>query len=164
MTEEGLRAEILAFFAQHNVMSLATSAPDGKPHAANLMFANEGFVLYWVSAPDSRHSRHIEADPRVAASVAPDYGDYKDIRGLQIAGTARRVSEPVPAARALKLLAAKFGFFGRFLDGPKDLAGDLRKAAVYRLDCETITLIDNTVAFGHKEVLDLMPRSADNDS
>ncbi len=66
MTQERLRTEMLAFLARHNVMSLATCAPDGMPHAANLMFANEGFVLYWLSDPDSRHSRHIETDPRAA--------------------------------------------------------------------------------------------------
>tara|TARA_B100000315_G_scaffold235924_1_gene251221 strand:- start:175 stop:648 length:474 start_codon:yes stop_codon:yes gene_type:complete len=157
MSEPNLGQAVEAFLGAHNVLGLATRGDDGRPHAASLMYASDGLIIYWVSDPASRHSRHLAADGRVAATIAPDYDDFKDIRGLQIEGAARRVEGAVESARALKLLAGKFGFFSQFLDGPQDLAGKLLDSAVYRLDCRTIALIDNTVAFGHKEILRVTP-------
>lgn len=155
MTDKALRDAVSAFLATHNVLSLSTCGGEKTPHAASLMYANDGFAAYWISDPNSRHSRELAANNRVAATIAPDYDDFNDIRGLQIAGTARHVEGAVEIARAMTLLAGKFGFFSQFLDGPGDLVKRMKGSAVYRLDCETITLIDNTVAFGHKEVLSL---------
>ncbi|MBI2319702.1 MAG: pyridoxamine 5'-phosphate oxidase family protein, partial [Betaproteobacteria bacterium] len=90
MSEAPLDKRIADFLAAHHVLSLATSAA-GEAHAASLMYAVDGFALYWMSDPKSRHSLELEANPRVAATIAPDYTDFKSIRGLQIAGTAARL-------------------------------------------------------------------------
>jgi hypothetical protein len=157
MDDKLLRADILAFLGEYNVMSLATRDAGGAPHAANLMFANDGFILYWLSDQNSRHSRHIEAAPQVAATIAPDYADFKDIKGLQIAGTAERVAGPLPSAHGVKLLAARYHFLGQFLEGPSGLMRRMAKAALYRLDPLTVTLVDNAKGFGHKETIELGP-------
>jgi uncharacterized protein YhbP (UPF0306 family) len=65
-----LGQQIGAFLAAQHVMSVATLGPSG-PHATSLFYACDGLALVWVSEPDSQHSREIEADPRVAATVAP---------------------------------------------------------------------------------------------
>ena len=96
---EDLARRIGAFLADHHVMSLASQGADG-PHAANLFYACDGLALLWVSDADTRHSREIDADSRVAATVAPDYADFADIRGLQITGTARRLVAADERARA----------------------------------------------------------------
>lgn len=157
MDDKRLRADILAFLAEYNVMSLATRDAGGAPHAANLMFANDGFILYWLSDQGSRHSRHIEAAPLVAATIAPDYADFKDIKGLQIAGTAQRVAGPLPSAHGVKLLVARYHFLGQFLKGPSELVRQMAKAALYRLEPHTVTLVDNAKGFGHKETIELGP-------
>ncbi len=80
-----LDQKVGAFLATHHVMSLATFGSSG-PHATSLFYACDGLALVWVSEPASQHSRDIEADQRVAATVAPDYSDFEAIRGVQIAG------------------------------------------------------------------------------
>ena len=82
-----LADRIAAFLDAHHVMSLATLGPDG-PHAANLFYARDGFTLFWVSDPASRHSVEVGADTRVAATIARDYSDYATIQGLQASGRA----------------------------------------------------------------------------
>lgn len=148
-----LRGRIEAFLAAHHVMSLATIGREG-PHAASLFYAYDGLALIWLSDPASRHSRDVDAEPRVAATIAPDYADFAQIRGLQIRGTARRIEQD-ERARYLTLLEARYAFLKRSAEGPKKMRDAYAQSAIYRLDPNRIVLIDNTKGFGHKETLGL---------
>lgn len=150
--ETALQEEILDFLRSQHVMSLAAIV-DGAAHAANLMYALEGLSVFWTSDPGSRHSLAIERDPRVAATVAPDYTDFRLIRGVQIAGRARRLDAPAEAALARELLRRRFQFLREVEALPAALRAALDKAAYYRLDPDTLTLIDNTREFGNKRTL-----------
>ncbi len=75
-----LDRQIGTFLAAHHVMSLATVGSNG-PHATSLFYACDGLALVWVSELNTQHSRDIDADPRAAATVAPDYSDFAAIRG-----------------------------------------------------------------------------------
>jgi len=152
MESEALAARIEAFLDAHHVMALATGA-DGSAHAASLMYAREGFALYWTSDPATRHSRALEANPQVAATIAPDYTDFRLIRGLQIAGRAARLAAASDVARARALMAARYDFLAELAHGPEALRKALTKAGFYVLRPERITLIDNTLGFGHKETM-----------
>ncbi|MGC2777335.1 MAG: pyridoxamine 5'-phosphate oxidase family protein, partial [Bradyrhizobium sp.] len=100
---DDLAERVKNFLDLYHVMSLATLGPDGA-HAANLFYARDGLTLFWVSDADTRHSRHIAADPRVSATVAPDYSDFAAIRGLQMRGRAEHVTATMPRVRLLALL------------------------------------------------------------
>ncbi len=152
MDSEALESRIAAFLDAHHVMTLATGA-DGLVHAASLMYARQGFALYWTSDPAARHSRELEANPRVAATIAPDYADFRMIRGLQMAGRAARLEAEHDVARARALMTARYAFLAEFAQGPEALITAWAKAAFYVLRAERITLIDNTLGFGHKETL-----------
>ena len=67
-TEESLAAQLrtLGFLEAHSVASLATAGANG-PWAAAVFYASRGFTLYFLSAPTTRHSRNLAADPRVNA-------------------------------------------------------------------------------------------------
>ncbi|MGB5081566.1 MAG: pyridoxamine 5'-phosphate oxidase family protein [Burkholderiales bacterium] len=150
--QRALRKEIAAFLDSQHVVSLATVV-EGAVHAACVMYAPEDLSLCWTSDPDTRHSLAIERDPRVAATVAPDYTDFRLIRGIQIAGRARRLGDAAETAHARELLRRRFPFL-RELDGaPAALRAAIDKAAYYRLDPDTITLIDNTRGFGDRRTL-----------
>jgi hypothetical protein len=111
MRAETTAIRIAAFLDAHHVMSLATAGPDG-PHAANVFYARDGFTLVWVSDPISRHSVELAAGGRVAATVAPDYFDFSDIRGVQIAGLAHLIAAATENAKARALLEARAGAAG----------------------------------------------------
>lgn len=151
MEENG--REALDFLAAHHVVALALS--DGTvPHACSLMYAHAGFTLFWLSDPETRHSRLIDGAGQVAAAatIAPDYDDFRAIRGLQIAGTASRVAGLGESARALAALAGRYAFLAG-AGTSRTLAAAMAKAKVYRLVAETVTFIDNTRSFGSKTVL-----------
>lgn len=152
MDERALATEIDAFLSAHHVVTIATSAGDAA-HAASLMYAHEDFVLYWVSDPDTRHSREIEANSQVAATVAPDYTDFKAIRGLQIAGLAARLTAPREIERARTRMEQRYAFLRVLAHGPEALRAASAKAEYYALRSQRITFIDNTRGFGHKETL-----------
>ena len=59
-------------------MTLATQGPAG-PWAAAVFYANNGFNLYFVSSPASRHSRNLAGQPAVTATVHEDYLDWREI-------------------------------------------------------------------------------------
>jgi uncharacterized protein YhbP (UPF0306 family) len=143
---------IAAFLDAHHVMSLATCGPNG-PHAANLFYARDGFALLWVSDRASRHSAELEADGRVAATIARDYADYAAIRGLQARGRARRLDGEEERARAEGILEARYPFLKQLADA--DVRDSYARAQIYRLDVVRFVLIDNARGFGHKDVLDL---------
>ena len=146
-------ASIAAFLDAHHVMSLATCGPNGA-HAANVFYARSGFALLWVSDPSSRHSVELEADPRVAATIAPDYVDFADVRGLQISGYARRVVDAPERTRAGALLEARYPFLQHASEGPLALREAYARVGFYRLEPERITIIDNSRGFGHKDTLE----------
>lgn len=146
--------QIGSFLAAHHVMSLATFGTTG-PHATSLFYACDGLALVWVSELDAQHSRNIETDPRVAATVAPDYSDFAAIRGVQIAGTARRIVAANERMLHLAQLRARYPFLVQLTAGPLQLQQAYARASVYRLQPARIILIDNTKGFGHKETLEI---------
>ena len=152
---DDLVARIETFLEAHHVMTLATVG-DAGAHAASLMYARAGFTLQWTSDPQSRHSQHLERDARVTATVAPDYADFRVIRGLQIAGRARRLDGSA-AEEARAALVARYAFLAEIASGPPKLRAAFETAAFYAVVPERITLIDNARGFGHKETLTLAP-------
>ena len=154
MDGTALRGEIEAFLAAHHTVSLATVDDQGAPHAANVLYASDGVALYWMSDTETRHSRHIEMRGRVTATVAPDYADFRLIRGLQIFGLARRLTG-VDSLACARRMVSRYGFLAELASGPPALRAAFEKAGFYCLEPERITLIDNTKGFGHKETLEL---------
>ena len=149
-----LAGRVAAFLDAHHVLSLATAGPEG-PHAASLFYLRDGLSLVWVSDPASRHSRDLAAEPRVAATVAPDYDDYAAIKGLQMAGTAAVVTELAARARLQAQFATRYSFLTRPSAMLETLKAVFAGATLYRLTPVRIVLIDNSRGFGHKETLTL---------
>jgi uncharacterized protein len=144
---------IAAFLDSHHVMSLATAGSAG-PHAANVFYARDALVLVWMSEPSSRHSLELAADGRVAATVAPDYTDFADIRGVQIAGHAHIITDAPGNAKARALLEARYLFLRRLSQGPATLQEAYGRIRFYRLEPERMMLIDNSRGFGHKDTIE----------
>ena len=144
---------IAAFLDAHHVMSLATCGPQG-PHAANLFYARDGFVLLWISDPNSRHSVELKANSRVTATIAPDYHDFGEVCGMQIYGDADCIAGASEVQRARTLLKARYPFLKRLSDGPPAMKDAYESAELYRLDPHRMVIIDNRLGFGHKDTLD----------
>ena len=59
-----LHQRVLAYLGEHRVMTLATQGRDG-PWAAAVFYASEGFDLYFLSSPSTRHCADLSGNPRV---------------------------------------------------------------------------------------------------
>ena len=153
MSDE-LATRVVLFLDAHHVMSLATFGEEG-PHAANLFYVRDGFSLIWVSDPDSRHSVNIAARPQVAVTIAPDYSDYSEIMGLQIAGKAERIARKLEQVRAQNLLRTRYPFIERLPERPQKLIDAYERTQFYLLRPARIVLIDNKRGFGSKEILEI---------
>ena len=108
-----------------------------------------------MSDPDSRHSIELTADARVAATVAPDYFEFADIRGVQISGQAHVIADASERAKARLMLEARYPSLQRMSEGPPALQEAYQRVEFYRLEPTRLVLIDNSRGFGHKDTLEL---------
>jgi uncharacterized protein YhbP (UPF0306 family) len=152
--DDELAGKIAALLDMHHVMSLATIGPNG-PHAVSLFYARDGFTLLWVSDPSSRHSLEIDADARVAATVATDFSDFPQVQGLQVSGRAVRISNESRRRSAVGHLEDRYPFLQGAASGSAELREAYERAAFYQLTPDRIVLIDNTRRLGFKQTLDL---------
>jgi uncharacterized protein YhbP (UPF0306 family) len=152
---DDLAARIATFLDLHHVMSLATCGPHG-PHAANVFYARDGLSLLWVSDRQSTHSMHIVNNPKVGATIAPDYSDFDAICGVQIFGNAHRLGEAAERDSARALLAMRYPALQRLSDRPM-IEQAYSSAEAYQLVPSRIVMIDNRRGFAHKDTLDLPP-------
>ena len=162
-----LRSRLLDFLRRHDTMTLATTGPGGEPQAAAVFYAaDDQLNIYFLSAPSSRHGRNLNRNSRVAATVQADGQPWREIRGLQIEGTARETEGARETARAGGVYGLRFQFMRGILDD-RDLTPEagassvlrsaLAESRLYVLQPTWIRLIDNTEGFGHKEELTLRP-------
>ena len=138
----------LDFLAANHVMSLSL-IDDGAPRSCSLMYVFDGFELSWVSDPAARHSRIIDqtTSAPAAVTIAPDYDDFRHIRGLQMTGVASRLGLPA-SALGIAPFARRYSFFDG--DKPAAVAAAMAKARIYRFIPSNVTFIDNSSGFASK--------------
>ncbi len=74
---------------------LATAARDGRPWANPVWFAHDEYrALYWVSAPDSRHSLNIRERPELAMTVFDSTAMPNHGQAVYLSGRAEQVADP----------------------------------------------------------------------
>lgn len=153
MTQAALRARVLEYLRAHHVMTLATHGADG-PWAAAVFYANDGLTLYWLSAPSSRHSVNLARSSRAAATIQEDYADWPGVKGVQLEGIASEISG-AEEKRARTLYGEKFPVVGKLSQAPASIIAAMAKVRWYRIVPARLYFIDNSVAFGHRDEIDL---------
>lgn len=126
-------------------LTLATSSPEGEPHAATVYFVYDPhLVFYFLSAPTSQHSRDLAANPKAAITVDAPVPHWQEICGLQMRGS---VMEIVTAAQKL---AAWARFLVKF-PYVKGLESEVLKNRWYAFSPEWVRWTDNRIRFGYKQ-------------
>ncbi len=150
---DSMRPVLREFLAEQSTMALATAGlADGRPQVAALFFASDDdFNLYWISDPDSRHSRNIADWNDVSAVIYAHTWEWSAIRGVQIEGDAMDVADEDERDRALALYTGKFSFVNdRF-------APLIEQSVIYVLRPRWLRWIDNTRKFGYKQEFRFAP-------
>ena len=93
-----LSDNVRALLSGRNFAHVATVLPTGAPHSVPVWIALEGERIAFFTQPGSRKARNIEADPRVAISIADHERPYNmaQLRG--------RVVETVGGEEALEII------------------------------------------------------------
>ena len=109
-----LKETVLKYLQEHYTMTVATTGSEA-PWAAAVFYANDGFTLYFLSDPESRHSKNIARNPVVSITVNEDYHDWRKIRGIQMEGQAELVDSEEELAKAVAAYVAKYSFTAAYL-------------------------------------------------
>jgi uncharacterized protein YhbP (UPF0306 family) len=145
----GVRARALEYLAAHHVMTLATQGDNGA-WAAAVFYAHDGFDLYFLSSPRSRHAGQILERPRAAAAIHEHYADWRAIRGIQLEGDAALLTG---AEREAAIATYKERF--PFVASAGELASAFARVAWFRLRPVRLFFIDNSQGFGHRDEVPL---------
>ncbi len=140
------RDAALAYLAAHHVMTLATHDGDDL-WAAAVFYVNEGFDLFFLSAPHTRHARHLAASGRAAATIQEDYHDWTAIKGVQLEGAVHALAGEAQA-RAIHRYQARFPFLRA---APAAIQAALGRVTWYRLAPTRVYFVDNSRGFGHRD-------------
>jgi uncharacterized protein YhbP (UPF0306 family) len=112
---------ILDHLQEAYVMQLATSK-DGQPWVCNVHFyADDDLNLYWFSNTNTRHSKDIAANPRVAVAVAVH--TEMPLIGVQLEGDAELcdLAACEPALRAYGVRHHREEWVQTAMDGQGDI-------------------------------------------
>jgi hypothetical protein len=92
----------------------------------------------------------------VAATIQEDYADWPEIKGLQLEGIACEISG-AEEKRARALYGERYPVVGKLAQAPASIVAAMAKVRWYRIVPERLYFIDNSVAFGHREEVNLGP-------
>jgi PPOX class probable F420-dependent enzyme len=133
--------EVADFLDSPLTMVLATHGAAGFPHQVAMFYVMDGGNPVFWSYRRAQKIVNIERDPRVSCLVE-DGADYRELRGVLLAGRARLSVDPAVIERTARLLAEKYT--GPVT--PDDLANFQRQAAkrcVVTVEVERVTSWDH---------------------
>jgi uncharacterized protein YhbP (UPF0306 family) len=133
-------------------MTLATTDPEGNPHATPVYFVSvdvgQCLGLYYYSDGKSEHSQHLTKNPKAAAAIYPECHGWRDIQGLQLRGEVRIVESGEERDSAWKQYKVKFPFVSA-------LKTVITQNELYVFIPCWVRLVDNSKRFGFKKEWDL---------
>ena len=147
--DEVIRLKIYTLLDQHRIMTIATVRPDGWPQATTVGFASEGLTLYFLCGPTSQKAANLAKDDRVSLTIDHDTPRVMEIAGLSMAARAKVVTDPIEAAKALRLLIAKYPEQAS-LPLPMPTSADVR---IFRVTPAVISVLDYSKGFAHTDIV-----------
>jgi len=151
--KDTLGMRVQKYLRDHNVATLATSGSGG-PWAAAVFYASDGYTLYFLSSPTSRHCLDLAQTTRVAVTIQEDYADWLEIKGVQIEGVASEISGDEEEL-ARKLYGQKFPLVGLLAQAPAVIVKAMAKVRWYKIVPHSLYFIDNSLGLGHRDEVDL---------
>ncbi|GLI39327.1 pyridoxamine 5'-phosphate oxidase family protein [Geobacter hydrogenophilus] len=148
-----LSMRVQRYLRDHNVATVATNGSGG-PWAAAVFYASDGYTLYFLSSPTSRHCLDLAQTARVAVTIQEDYSDWLEIKGVQIEGIATEISG-AEEEKARKLYGRKFPLVGLLAQAPAAIVEAMAKVRWYKVVPHRCFFIDNSLGLGHRDEVDV---------
>jgi uncharacterized protein YhbP (UPF0306 family) len=153
MAKISLQQQTLSFLHTHSVLALATTGPRGLWSAA-LFFVNDGFTLYFLSSPRSRHAINLSRHSGVSATIQEDQREWRKIQGVQLEGHASRIGGAEQAA-AMGRYGLKFPIVANLAAAPVEIAAAMSRIGWFKIVPRRLFFIDNSLGLGHREEVPL---------
>ncbi len=147
--DEALRAKILDVLKSQHLMALATVRPDGYPQATMVNYIHDELILYFAADAASQKAGNIKINAKVSIAIASETTDFCKLRGLSLAGLAKRVADK---QRAEEL---RLRLFRRLPQSRRFVPEDPNQLAVFEVEPVAISLIDYASGFGTSHLLEL---------
>ena len=97
-------AEVSALLHASRKVQIASLNPDGSVHLVTMFYAMmDEHIAFWTYGT-SQKARNLARDPRITCLVE-DGEDYFELRGVQIAGTVRVLTDPDDVLAIGRLIA-----------------------------------------------------------
>ena len=142
-----LQQKILDILSNCVDMTIATVRPDGAPQATVVSFAHDGLFIYFGCGAGSQKAANLARDPRISITVTPPYGNWMQIRGLSMSGTATELSVPGEIAKVGQLMIDRFKALSSVT------VFDETSVKLFRVKPEIVSVLDYTLGFGHTDVV-----------
>ncbi len=134
-TEQEVPQHVLDYLESQKTLTLATTSGSGEPHAATLLYANDGIELHLWLKPGSRTAENLDANSRVGFAIDEYATDWRQTKGVQGTGSC----EPV-TGEGIATSAMRFG--ERFPE--LEPSGSTASIAFYRIRPDELEFIDNS--------------------
>jgi uncharacterized protein len=156
--QHDLKTLAVELINSQSTMALATAA-GGEAWAAPVYYVFYRGVFYFFSAPDSRHIQEGTANKQASATIYPFVTSWKEIRGIQMSGSIRKVKPGITAIKAVRAYVDKYPFTREFFDPGQDLDlenfGNKFRVRLYRFDPHFVYYLDNRIKFGFRDTIEL---------
>jgi nitroimidazol reductase NimA-like FMN-containing flavoprotein (pyridoxamine 5'-phosphate oxidase superfamily) len=128
-------------------MTIATNRDDGWPQATVVRYANDGLIIYCFIARDGQKYANVVRDPRVSLTIAKDYPQPLQIKGLSLAGRVLVVEDKNEIDHAQSILLRRYPE-NRVM--PKH---DPVAVPMLRITPEIVSILDYSKGFGHSDLV-----------
>jgi PPOX class probable F420-dependent enzyme len=137
-------AEVASYLAAPRTMIVATHGPGGFPHQVVVFYVMDGRRPAFWSYRKAQKIVNMQRDPRVSCLVE-DGADYRELRGVQLAGQARISLDPAVIEDTWRRLTGKYR-------GPitaAELANFQRQA---HKRCVVTVEVDRVISWDHRNM------------
>jgi len=132
---------VVDYLSQQKALTLAT-AGSGGPHAATLVYVNEGPLLYIWLRQSAETAGQVESNPDVAFAIDEYAEDWRQTKGVQGTGRCEVLTDGDELAKAADLFGRKF---------PDLRPGATSAVTFFRITPTELQYIDNTRGEGEPD-------------
>ena len=76
-----LPPDVLEYLRDQKTLTLATASPVAVPHAATLVYVDDGTALFVWTRPDTTTAQQMEANPVVSFAIDEYTPDWRETKG-----------------------------------------------------------------------------------
>ena len=161
MTEssvEGVQNNATEMLKEHHTLTISTRDNASVWSATVFYVSDSNLNLYFLSSEKSRHIQHINMNPEVSATVYKDQKDWEKLKGIQISGTVESV-KGLEREHTIDQYLEKYEYLNRVINHPlnedeEKIGSRFKSILFFKLKPSLIRIINNQVAFGHKEQIE----------